>query len=551
MSATREALVLGAACALLYLTGTADIPFYTRGEPREGLVVREMLRRGEWLVPARPEGEPARKPPLYYWSAAPALAALPGEPERALRLPSAVLGSAAVLGTWAVARAVFGAAAGLPAGLVLATAFEWTRAATSARVDMALAAALTATLAGWLLALASDRRAWLALAAAGAALATLAKGPVGIALPALAVVVFVLARRERAALRRLRPATVLAVAAGAAGLWYGFALARGGAAFVDVVLRENWIRFLDTDAADTGHAHGVGYLLPLALVGVLPWTPLLPLALAPLRPPRPAAATLAAAWVGAGLVFFSLSAAKRSVYLLPLYPALALLVGAGIAGASDDGRPARAARLAARLYAPALLVLAAIAGALATGADPTALARRLLRAADAASVPALVAAARAAAWPLAALAVGTAAGALAVRRAVAALAWRRVVLVVAGLAVAWTATFDAWVHPAIGRARSVRAFLARVDVLVPPDAPLYARFPPDPGVRFYAPRELRPWPAPDGARPAHLLLWEDEWATLGGTPAPLERSEAAQARRGRLVLVVLPAAPVRKDSSRR
>jgi len=122
MRAAREAVLVAAGCLALYLAGAADVPFYTRGEPREGLVVREMLRSGAWLVPARPEGELARKPPLYYWAAAGALGVLPERPELALRLPSAVLGTAAVLGTWATARAVWGAAAGLPAALVLATA---------------------------------------------------------------------------------------------------------------------------------------------------------------------------------------------------------------------------------------------------------------------------------------------------------------------------------------------------------------------------------------------------------------------------------------------
>ena len=55
-SAARELLVVVLTCAALYLPGLATVPFYTRGEPREGLVVREMVRRGEWLVPARPEG---------------------------------------------------------------------------------------------------------------------------------------------------------------------------------------------------------------------------------------------------------------------------------------------------------------------------------------------------------------------------------------------------------------------------------------------------------------------------------------------------------------
>ena len=93
MTPIREATLLAAVCALVYLTAASErIPFYTRGEPREGLVVREMLASGEWLVPARPEGELARKPPLYYWAAATASRVMPERPERALRLPSALLG---------------------------------------------------------------------------------------------------------------------------------------------------------------------------------------------------------------------------------------------------------------------------------------------------------------------------------------------------------------------------------------------------------------------------------------------------------------------------
>ena len=59
----KAPLVLLVACLLLFFTGLGDVPFYTRGEPREALVAREMLRTGEWLVPARPDGELTRKPP--------------------------------------------------------------------------------------------------------------------------------------------------------------------------------------------------------------------------------------------------------------------------------------------------------------------------------------------------------------------------------------------------------------------------------------------------------------------------------------------------------
>jgi 4-amino-4-deoxy-L-arabinose transferase-like glycosyltransferase len=491
MRPLAEATLLVAACAALYLTGTGDIPFYTRGEPREGLVVREMLATGEWLVPARPEGEPARKPPLYYWSAALAARALPRAPERALRLPSAVYGTLGVLGTWGVARAAWGAAAGLPAALIVATTFEWMRAATSARVDMTLTAALTALLAGWILALVRGRG-WLVLALAGATAGVLAKGPVALVLAGLAAAGFLAAVRERAAWRRLRPVLVLALAAAAAGLWYAAAYLRIGPEFLDVVARENWLRFVDTESAKTGHEHALGYLVPLGLVGLLPWTPLLPLALAPLGArPRPHAVTLAAAWVVTGVLFFSLAAAQRSVYLLPLFPALALLLGAGVAAAPETGRLARAARLGAGLYAPAMLLLAAVAGAYAAGLDPGLLLRRWLTPRDAAGAATLAEAARAARLPLGLLAAATALAAPLLARAARRASWQRLVRVLAALAVLWTVTFDAVFHPAIARGRSLASFFVQVDGMVGRTEPLYAFFPPDPGLRFYASRAAR------------------------------------------------------------
>src|SRR5262245_63957616 len=114
----RAALLVTGICLVLFFTGLGAVPFYTRGEPREALVAREMLRTGEWLVPSRPEGELTRKPPLYYWIAASTLTALPGRPELAARLPSAILGTLGVLVTWAAVRARFGGEVALLAALI-------------------------------------------------------------------------------------------------------------------------------------------------------------------------------------------------------------------------------------------------------------------------------------------------------------------------------------------------------------------------------------------------------------------------------------------------
>jgi len=340
---------------------------------------------------------------------------------------------------------------------------------------------------------------------------------------------------------------VLGGAAVLAGLWYAAAFAREGSAFLDVVARENWLRFVDPEGAATGHAHAAGYLVPLGLVGLLPWTPLLPLALVPLRE-RPAAAALAAAWVATGVVFFSLAAAKRSVYLLPLHPAVALLLGAGVAAPPANGRLERMARLGALLFAPAGLGLAALGGALVLGFDPVPLVQPWLRPDDAAGAATLVAAVRAAAPWLALLAGATAAATPLVARAAARAEWRRLVLAVAALFALWTASFDLLLHPAIARERSLKGFLAEVSRSVPPGAPLYALYPPDPGLRFYAPAALREWPHQGAAAGAPLLLWEDEWQRLrdpsGGTLTVLAVSAARQAGRGRLALVAAPVGPL-------
>jgi 4-amino-4-deoxy-L-arabinose transferase-like glycosyltransferase len=538
----REAWLLVIVCLVAYGTGLGDVAFYTRGEPREGLVVREMLRTGEWIVPQRPEGEVARKPPLYYWLAAPIVRALPAAPELALRLPSAVVATAAILGTWAVAGAIAGDAAALPAALVLATAFEWTRSATAARVDMTLAAALTLVLAAWLRLLAGASRRWLVAAAAGATLATLAKGPVGLAVPALAALAYAAWRRDAAVLRQLGVVPVLGIAALVAGVWYLIAFAEQGRAFFDVVLKENVVRFIDTDDARTGHAHGIFYLPLLGLVGWLPWVPLLPLAVPARRDDE--RLRFAAVWAGVVLVFFSLANAKRSVYLLPAFPALAVLVGAGVA---SGGRPA--ARWLAATYLPALVTVGGIAVALAAGIDPGVALHRWLRPDDVRGAHALAAAATHVRVPLAVLGCATLVAGVMIERARRAGDWSRLVVIVAAAMVVWTALFDATIHPAISRTRSPREFMTTVDRLVPADVALYASFPVDPGVRFYSPRPLVRLEL-ESASPRWVLVWEDEWRRLRDArdePLPvLTVSEARQSRRGALALVMAPAGRLRR-----
>lgn len=325
--------VVALAWAVTQLWGLGAAPFHTKGEPREGIVVQQIVERGEWVLPRRNGVELPRKPPLFHWLGALASAAQGSVDEWSVRLPSALLSGASALTLFSTARLLLGTRAALVAALALLTSFEWLRAATSARVDMTLAFGLTLAFAALMLLRDRDRPALRAALYAGTAWATLAKGPVGIALPFLQVLVLTIADRGIAFLRRLRPVRGAVCVLLVTIPWYLLALGAGGQKFFATqILDENVFRFLGDPRLSGGHRHSAGYLALMLLGGFLPWTLLLPpmaLSLWKVRgtlgrnDPR----LFALLWSAVVLAFYALPASKRGVYLLPLYPALCFLLG--------------------------------------------------------------------------------------------------------------------------------------------------------------------------------------------------------------------------------
>jgi len=141
MNATRfgNFAILAAFCFVLLFLGLGELPFYTRGEPREGLVVWEMYRSGNWILPAVNGDYIPFKPPLFHWFALLVSYLFGRVDEFTLRLSSALLATAGVLVIYRVAARRWGQTAGIVAGLVLVTCAEWWRAGTDTQVDMTLA----------------------------------------------------------------------------------------------------------------------------------------------------------------------------------------------------------------------------------------------------------------------------------------------------------------------------------------------------------------------------------------------------------------------------
>ncbi len=326
-----------ALCAVLYVPPATATPFFTKGEPREALVVRRMVENGEWILPRRASGEGlaiASKPPLFHWLGALVSVAAGRTTELTVRAPSVALATATVVLVWTVGRTMLAPGAALVAAVVLATSFEWLRAASTARVDAALTAFMTAGLLLFYRAFVRDG--WSTREAVAAylcvAAAALVKGPVGVVLPGLVVVVAAAAHGKLGLLPRLRPAIGAAIVLALVGTWYVAASYAGGEAFVrKQILKENVFRYVAASTLKSGHEHPFYYYFPALAAGFLPWTPLVIGAVVAAsrrrvirRDPR---IGFLLVWCAVVFLFYSLASAKRSVYLLALYPAAALLTG--------------------------------------------------------------------------------------------------------------------------------------------------------------------------------------------------------------------------------
>ncbi len=318
------ALLLALVLALLVLR-LGSVPLLGPDEPRYARVAVEMQRAGEWVTPTL-QGEPwLEKPPLYYWLAGAAFRLL-GETEAAARIPS-VLAMLLLTGATALCGArLYGSAAGLHAGFVAGTSllpFAYGRAAS---MDMLLAATVTLAigLSGLRLLGIAGRTACVG-AAALAGLATLAKGPLGLVLPALVVGAFWLTTREWRQLRdMLAPRAILAFALVAAP-WYVAILRDQGRHFLDVfILDHNLQRFTSTIHH---HPGPFWYYVPVLLLGLIPWSGLAVPGMLRTAPRASRADRFVLLWLLLPFAFFSLAASKLPGYILPCVPPLAILMG--------------------------------------------------------------------------------------------------------------------------------------------------------------------------------------------------------------------------------
>jgi 4-amino-4-deoxy-L-arabinose transferase-like glycosyltransferase len=344
----RHLGILVLTTAPLLFLGLGNRDFWLPDEPFVAEVGREMAATGDWVTP-RLNGEPfLEKPPLYYAAVALCFKTI-GVTPLAARLPSAVANLITLLATYFLGRRLFSRRSAVWGALLLSTVYLFVHAGHYCLVDSGLV--LFVTLGFWAAAYAfgDDRRPWaLPLAYLAAALAFLEKGPVGPGLIGIGVVAFAALERDREFFRRRGHLLGSAVFAAVVVPWLAALWAAGGVPYFREAFLVNTVgRALslpgmipnhDTATMHTGPVYAYLFDTP---DNFLPWTPLLVLAfLAAARralrrvPPDRRPPRARTSWGGrflgagfwAGMLVLSAVKPKRSIYTLPLYPLLALLI---------------------------------------------------------------------------------------------------------------------------------------------------------------------------------------------------------------------------------
>lgn len=326
----------------LFSFGLTNHGLWSADEPRVAEIGREMALTGNWAVPMLNQRPFLEEPPLYYATLALTFKAL-GVSDRVARIPSAIFAFATVLVLFFTVNFLFGPQIALFSGIILATTGEYFRVAHTVIVDSALtffiACAMSLFIVGYLSD--SNRKKLLCyiLLYISCTFAFYTKGFIGIVIPGLGILSFLVADKNIKEIIKMRLWLGILIFLVLTLPWFITLWQQGGKEHLDVFLLHNHLqRFLPGKFSGTisgeasGHHHPFYYYLIEFPVGFLPWS----LLLVPVfihafsrsdksETPPEKGRLLAKCWFFAGIVFLSAASTKRTLYLMPIFAPMALL----------------------------------------------------------------------------------------------------------------------------------------------------------------------------------------------------------------------------------
>jgi 4-amino-4-deoxy-L-arabinose transferase-like glycosyltransferase len=319
---------LFAACAVIWIVGLGFRGLFNPDEGRYAEIPREILAGGDWVIPHLDGLVYIEKPPLQYWGTAISEAVF-GQNAWAARLYTGLCALATVFVLWAMLRREWDAAAAARGAIMLGSSLLFVLLGHQLTLDMSLTLFMTITFVGFCNAQRAVRwQGWMLLSWAGIAAAFMTKGLIAGVLPLITLVAYSALQRDLAPWRRLllgRGALLFAILCLP---WLILIQHRLPQFFQFFFIREHFQRYL-TKIEDRYQPWW--FFIPILIAGILPW--LLP-ALRSLygdwrrTVARPGfdARRFAWSWCVVIFVFFSASDSKLLSYILPIFPALVLLM---------------------------------------------------------------------------------------------------------------------------------------------------------------------------------------------------------------------------------
>ncbi len=293
-------------------------------EPDEGRyaeIPREMVETGDYIVPHLDYVRYFEKPPLLYWATALSFRIF-GLSEWSARLPNALAALLTVLLLYAGVARWFTPEAALLSAVMLISSFGFFTMARILTIDMLLSCTLFLSLIFFYDFYRQKKPKFMYLFYTCLALATLAKGPVAPLLVGLSLLIFLLLERRVSFLRELLSVKGMLLYAVLVVPWFVAIALREKEFLRFFVIDQNFLRFLTQKHNRSGPVY---YFLPVLFGGLFPWSIFIPKALAIYW--RTKELRLFLIWFFVVLLFFSLSGSKLPPYILPAFPALAILLG--------------------------------------------------------------------------------------------------------------------------------------------------------------------------------------------------------------------------------
>ncbi len=341
-----------ATAMVLYFSALGSYPLLDPDEGRYAEIPREMLESGDFITPRLNYVKYFEKPPLFYWLTAGSMA-LFGQKEWAVRLVPAVAGFLTLLLIMGLGKRIFDGPTGVLAAWIYLTSVIPTILARLPIIDGVFSLILSATWGAWYLGYKAhtkqSRRFWYCISWACLGLAVMTKGIAAIALTGLIAGGFILCRRDWRAFLSFEWVPGLLIFAVIVVPWHWAVSSRNPGFFHFYIVVQHFARLVSPE-----HAKPFWFFMAIFPFGMLLWVAFFFPAVAKsfqkafkaVRVPggvggQGEAILFLSIWVVAVIGLFSISRCKLIPYILPAYPAMALLMAHFLRGRAFMKRSVR------------------------------------------------------------------------------------------------------------------------------------------------------------------------------------------------------------------